>query len=80
MTVSEWMRHYYKPERFRNEPGFHADREQRLIADRENDMSTQGFTLISHHDSATGKCEYFGRIPEYVADPSSVHLTRAEAH
>jgi hypothetical protein len=27
------MRRVYKPARFRNEPGFHADREQRLIAD-----------------------------------------------
>jgi hypothetical protein len=31
-TVEQWMRRTYKPGRFRNEPGFHADREQRLIA------------------------------------------------
>lgn len=34
-AIEQWMRRVYKPARFRNEPGFHADREQRLIADRE---------------------------------------------
>ncbi|MDQ1693155.1 MAG: hypothetical protein QOH85_690, partial [Acidobacteriaceae bacterium] len=42
-TVEQWMRRTYKPGRFRNEPGFHADREQRLIADRENDAREQGY-------------------------------------
>jgi len=75
MNVSEWMRTYYKPNRFRNEPGFNADREQRLIADRENDMREMGYTLISHYDSVTGRSEYLGRIPSYVSDFASVGLT-----
>jgi hypothetical protein len=61
------MRRLYKPERFRNEPGFHADREQRLIADREKDVREQGFALISHHDSVTGRTEFFGTPPSWCA-------------
>jgi hypothetical protein len=56
-SASQWMRRLNKPERFRNEPGFHADREQRLIADREKDVREQGFALISHHDIATGRTD-----------------------
>jgi hypothetical protein len=41
-TVEQWMRRLFKPERFRNEPGFHADRAQRLIADREKDVRSKG--------------------------------------
>jgi hypothetical protein len=66
-TVEQWMRRLYKPERFRNEPGFHADREQRLIADREKDVREQGFALISHHDSVNGRTEFFGTRPSWCA-------------
>ncbi len=79
MTVPEWMRRFYKPERFRNEPGFNADREQRLIADRENDIREQGFAIISHHDSVTGRGEYLDKLPEWVKDPSSIGLTELTA-
>jgi hypothetical protein len=75
MTVAEWMQRFYKPNRFRNVPGFNADREQRLIADRENDMREQGFALISYHDSVTGRAEYLGFIPPYVLNTESVGLT-----
>ena len=68
MTVAEWMRDTYKAERFRNEPGFHSDREQRLIADRENDVATQGYALISHHDSITGRIELYGQPPQWFSD------------
>ena len=64
-TVEQWMRRVYKPARFRNEPGFHADREQRLIADREKDVREQGYALISHHDSVTGKAELYGPPPSW---------------
>jgi hypothetical protein len=66
-TVEQWMRRLYKPERFRNEPGFHADRKQRLIADREKDVREQSFALISHHDSVTGRTEFFGTPPSWCA-------------
>jgi hypothetical protein len=55
----------YKPARFRNEPGFHADREQRLIADRENDVREQGYAIISQHDSVTGRAELYGTPPSW---------------
>lgn len=61
--VEQWIRTTYKPERFRNELGFHSDREQRLIADRQKDMAEQGFALISHHDSITGRTEIIGEKP-----------------
>ena len=64
-TIEQWMRRTYKPARFRNEPGFHADREQRLIADREKDVREQGYALISHHDSVTGKAELYGPPPSW---------------
>jgi hypothetical protein len=63
-TFEQWMRRLYKPERFRNEPGFHADREQRrLITDRKKDAREQCFALISHHDSVPGRTEFFGMLP-----------------
>ena len=78
-AIDRWMRRFYRPERFHNEPGWNADREQRLIADREADIQRQGFALISHHDSVTGKAEYLGMIPGYVIDNSSVGITLFEA-
>lgn len=75
MKVSTWMRRYYKPERFRNEPGFNADREQRLIADRENDMKTQGFAVISFHDSTTGNLEVLGNRPDWLHSLENSHIT-----
>jgi hypothetical protein len=75
MTVEQWLRHFYKPDRFRNEPGFNADREERLIADRENDIRRSGYALISHHDSVTGRGEYIGVLPSWVKDPSDVGFT-----
>jgi hypothetical protein len=78
MTVENWMRRFYKQDRFRNEPGFHADREQRLIADRENDLKTQGFALISHHDSVTGQCEVLGKRPDWMLyNLDKTHFTAA---
>jgi hypothetical protein len=62
------MRCTYKPARFRNEPGFHADREQRLIADREKDVREQGYALISHHDSVTGRAELYLR-KDWLSSP-----------
>lgn len=69
MDIAAWMRSAYKPERFRNEPGFHHNREERLIADREKDLRENGFALISHHDSVTGKVEFFGKLPDWITEP-----------
>ena len=77
MNVSDWMHKYYKLERFRNEPGFHADREQRLIGNRLEDLAIDGFACISAHDSTTGRPEYYGAIPSYVRHPELVGLTPA---
>lgn len=65
MTVEQWMRRYYKPNRFENEPGFNCDREQRLISSNEQSLAEDGYCLISHHDSVTGRCEAMGQPPAW---------------
>ena len=54
-TVEEFLRRYYKADRFRNEDGFNANREERLIANYTARVAADGWTFISGHDSVTGK-------------------------
>jgi len=77
MTVSDWMRRNYKTNRFHNEPGFHSDREQRLIADREEDMKNDGFAIISWHDSNSGRLEVLGTCPPWLREPETANFTAA---
>jgi hypothetical protein len=56
-TVEQWMHRTYKPARFRNELCFHADREK--------DVREQGYALISHHDSVTGRAELYRTPPSW---------------
>ena len=54
-TVTEFIDHYYKPDRLSGMEG----RRERIIADRENDVRRYGYALISHHDCVTGQTAYF---------------------
>jgi hypothetical protein len=80
MTIKSWMKRYYKPERFRNEPGFDSDREERLIASNTEDFEKDGVCSISHFDSVTGQDEYYGKYPEWMPiDAIGIHLTKAHS-
>lgn len=54
-SVEDFLRRYYRPERFCSEPGFNHDRPQRLIRSYEEDYRLQGWCIISRHDNITGQ-------------------------
>ena len=74
--IEQWVRKYYKPARFENEPGFNSNREDILIQSRIEDIKREGYTLISHHDSVTGRVEAYGNRPAWCA-PGGWHWTEA---
>lgn len=53
--ISDWVDRLYKPDRLNREP----DTRTAIIADRVNEASQTGWTLISQHDSITGRVEIF---------------------
>lgn len=55
MTVEEWVRRYYKPDRLNREP----DSAERIVEDRKRDMELYGEAVISHHDAVTGYTEWY---------------------
>lgn len=55
-SVANFLDHYYKPDRYRGRgPEYAAT----LLASHEADFARDGFDLISHHDSVTGKTVAF---------------------
>ena len=55
MTLIEWFDKTYRADRTNRTPG----ERKRLIESRISDMKLYGNTLISKHDSVTGKAEYY---------------------
>lgn len=51
MTVTDFVRRYYRPDRLRRQPGL----EELIIANRERDLRETGSCLISRHDCVTGE-------------------------
>lgn len=62
--VTEWVDRYYKRDRLTALPG----RRERIIADRVNDLTRYGSTLISRHESVTGDPVWIYR-EERMAEP-----------
>ena len=56
LAIAHWIDRYYKPDRLNALPG----RRERIIEDRVQDVERSGWTLISRHDSMTGKAEVYG--------------------
>lgn len=50
-SVADFLTRYYKPDRY---TGRGADYAACLLASKEEEVTTKGFALISHHDSITG--------------------------
>lgn len=57
VMVAAWLDKYYKPERLNR----NKDTRAWIIADRTKDLIKWGNTLISKHDSVTGKAEWLRR-------------------
>ena len=55
-TVKEFCDKYYKRERY---TGRGEDYAAVCLASHEEDMQTQGWTILSHHESATGEIVAF---------------------
>jgi hypothetical protein len=51
MTTEQFVDKYYKPDRLNRTPGTR----DRIIHDRQSDIRNNRTTLISHHDSVTGR-------------------------
>lgn len=55
-TVEQFLKQYYKAERYTGRGSEYA---AVLLASYKEDLANNGFVLISHHDSVTGKCVSF---------------------
>lgn len=63
--VARWLDKYYKEDRL-NRPG---GTREKIIKDRALDLVLYGHTLISRHDSVTGKAEWLiGHRPGELAE------------
>ena len=51
-SVEDFLNRYYKPQRFRERGEEYA---QILIASHQRDFDRDGYDIISHHDSVTGR-------------------------
>jgi len=51
-SVEDFLDRYYKPDRFR---GRGDDYAQTLIESHQSDLEQNGYDIISHHDSITGR-------------------------
>ena len=51
-SLEDFMDRYYKPDRYR---GRGLDYAAGLLASKRADLEQDGWTIISHHDSVTGK-------------------------
>ena len=56
MTLTEWITRTYKPERL---SGRGADYELVVVKSHQEDLEKYGNTVISRHESVTGKAEYY---------------------
>ena len=52
--VARWVDRHYRPERLNRDP----DSRDRIVAERIRDLNLYGSTLVSRHDSITGRAEW----------------------
>ena len=55
-TIEEFLDKYYKPDRYKIRGKEYA---QCLLASHKKDLKEDGFDIISHHDSVTGRVVSF---------------------
>jgi hypothetical protein len=51
-STADFLAHYYKPDRYRGRGQQYADS---LLNSYEQEVKENGYTFISHHDSANGR-------------------------
>ena len=68
-SVADFLDRYYKPDRYR---GRGAEYAATLLKSYQEDVEQDGWTIISHHDSATGQVVAY--FPEYESDGSQPSL------